>query len=141
MFLFLIIKLYASRIFSFSSSRVRPWLKTPGTSFNLPTYYPSSSKHSKVKYFAIFSSLNTLNHTLFYSFSQTLKCESPNRGFARSGLKECRKSSSFFIQTNSSLFFILLAILPFLVNLKVRLLSTPSPLAASLRFLAKYKLY
>src|SRR5579883_3308564 len=36
-------------MFSTSSSRVAPWLKTPGTSSRRPTYQPSSIQYSSVK--------------------------------------------------------------------------------------------
>ena len=49
-------------------------VKTPGTSFSLPTYQPSSSQYSKVKYFAIFLPLYILNHSVFCYFLQV----SPN---------------------------------------------------------------
>src|SRR5215475_4271726 len=40
-------------MFSSSSSSVSPWLNTPGISLSLPTYQPSSTQYSSVKYLTI----------------------------------------------------------------------------------------
>src|SRR5689334_8510264 len=73
-----ITSLYASRMFSSSSFKLSPWLKTPGTSRKRPTYQPSSRQYSSVNLVFIIhlykeysAPLNASQegHSLFFGFA------------------------------------------------------------------------